>query len=58
MSAVIGNLNSFDSWLVLPLLTLRERPVPLIEGVLDRRGVFQFVAVDETTKTGALLLSR
>ena len=38
LSAVIGSLNSFDSWLDLPLLTSRERPVPLIEGVLDRRG--------------------
>lgn len=57
LSAVIGNLNSFDSWLGLPLLTSRERPVPLIEGVLDRRGVFQFVDVDGTTKTEAQLPS-
>lgn len=55
LSAVIGNLNSFDTWLDLPLLTSRERPVPLIEGVLDRRGVFQFVDVDGTTKTELLL---
>ena len=55
LSAVIGNLNSFDTWLDLPLLTSRERPVPLIEGVLDRRGVFQFVDVDGTTKTESLL---
>ncbi|WP_137390417.1 DEAD/DEAH box helicase [Rhodoligotrophos defluvii] len=55
LSAVIGNLNSFDRWLDLPLLTSRERPVPLIEGVLDRCGTFQFVDVDGTTKTEALL---
>src|SRR5262245_18433132 len=55
LSAVIGNLNNFDSWLDLPLLTSRERPVPLIEGVLDRRGVFQFVDVEGTTKTEPLL---
>jgi len=55
LSAVIGNLNNFDRWLDLPLLTSRERPVPLIEGVLDRRGTFQFVDVDGTTKTEALL---
>jgi len=55
LSAVIGNLNSFDRWLDLPLLTSRGRPVPLIEGVLDRRGTFQFVDVDGATKTEALL---
>jgi helicase len=55
LSAVLGNLNSFDRWLDLPLLTSRERPVPLSEGVLDRRGVFQFVDIDGTTKTEALL---
>ncbi|WP_315766945.1 MULTISPECIES: DEAD/DEAH box helicase [unclassified Bradyrhizobium] len=55
LSAVIGNLNSFDRWLDLPLLTSRDRPVPLIEGVLDRRGSFQFVDVDGTTKTDTLI---
>lgn len=55
LSAVIGNLNGFDRWLGLPLLMSRERPVPLVEGVLDRRGTFQSVDVDGTTKTEALL---
>ncbi|MCQ9186260.1 hypothetical protein KMT30_45965, partial [Streptomyces sp. IBSBF 2953] len=55
LSAVIGNLNSFDRWLELPLLMSRKRPVPLVEGVLDRRGTFQFVDVDGSTKTKALL---
>ncbi len=55
LSAVIGNLNNFDRWLDLPVLSSRERPVPLIEGVLDRQGVFQFVDVDGTTKTEPLL---
>ncbi|WP_230646756.1 DEAD/DEAH box helicase [Bradyrhizobium sp. Leaf401] len=55
LSAVIGNLNGFDRWLDLPLLTSRDRPVPLIEGVLDRRGDFQFVDVDGTTKTETLI---
>ncbi|KMO19680.1 DEAD/DEAH box helicase [Methylobacterium indicum] len=55
LSAVIGNLNSFDRWLGLPLLVAKERPVPLIEGVLDRRGTFQFVDTDGTTKSEALL---
>jgi replicative superfamily II helicase len=55
LSAVIGNLNSFDRWLHLPLLLSRDRPVPLIEGVLDRQGTFQFIDMDGTTRTEALL---
>ncbi len=58
LSAVIGNLNNFDRWLGLPLLYSRDRPVPLIEGVLDRRGTFQFVDIDGMTKTEALLPAR
>jgi replicative superfamily II helicase len=55
LSAVIGKLNNFDRWLNLPLLKSNERPVPLIEGVLDRRGTFQFIDVDKSTKTDQLL---
>lgn len=55
LSAVIGNLNNFDRWLDLPILVSHHRPVPLVEGVLDRRGTFQFVDVDGTTKIEALL---
>jgi helicase len=55
LSAVIGKLNSFDRWLDLPLLKSNERPVPLVEGVLDRRGTFQFVDVDGSTKIEALI---
>jgi helicase len=57
LSAVIGNVNNFDRWLNLPLLTSKDRPVPLVEGVLDRRGTFQFVDVDGTTKSNQLLPS-
>lgn len=57
LSAVIGNLNSFDRWLGIPLLLSRERPVPLVEGVLDRRGTFQYVDTDGTTKTETFLPS-
>ena len=57
LSAVIGNLNNFDRWLGLPLLLSRDRPVPLVEGVLDRRGTFQYVDADGGTKTEALLPS-
>ena len=55
LSAVIGKLNNFDRWLSLPLLKSTERPVPLIEGVLDRRGTLQFVDIDKATKTEQLL---
>lgn len=39
----------------MPLLISREPPVPLVEGVLDRRGTFQFVDADGTTKTETLV---
>lgn len=58
LSAVIGNLNGFDKWLGTPLLLSRDRPVPLVEGVLDRQGVFQFVDADGSTKTESLLPAR
>ena len=57
LSAVIGNLNSFDRWLDVPLLMSHERPVPLIEGVLDRRGTFQYLDTDGTSKTDSFLPS-
>jgi len=43
LSAVIGQLNSVDEWLECKTLVQQERPVPLIEGVIDRSGVFQYV---------------
>ncbi|PXW28350.1 DEAD/DEAH box helicase [Paraburkholderia caballeronis] len=55
LSAVIGRLNGFDQWLDIPVLLSRDRPVPLVEGVLDRNGVFQYRDVDGMTKTDALL---
>lgn len=58
LSAVIGKLNGFDQWLGLPLMRSDTRPVPLTEGVLDRRGTFQYVGSDGVTKTEQLLDSR
>lgn len=55
LSAVIGSLNHFDQWLSLPVLKSSQRPVPLVEGVLDRQGTFQFVDVDGATKMRELL---
>jgi replicative superfamily II helicase len=42
LSAVIGGINNFDRWLDINLLVTNKRPVPLIEGVLDRGGTLQF----------------
>lgn len=43
LSAVIGDINHFDEWLGAKTLMTKERPVPLIEGVLGRDGIFQFL---------------
>jgi replicative superfamily II helicase len=43
LSAVIGDVNNFPEWLQCRALLSTARPVPLIEGVIDRGGVFQFV---------------
>ncbi len=46
LSAVIGDVNRFDEWLGCDTLLTQERPVPLIEGVLDRGGTFQYLDAD------------
>lgn len=43
LSAVIGDINDFDAWLGARRLVTHSRPVPLIEGVLDRSGSFRFI---------------
>ena len=55
LSAVIGDVNHFDDWLGCQTLATNERPVPLVEGVLDRHGTFQFLDVDGKERTGQLL---
>ena len=55
LSAVIGNVNDFDQWLNVEALISNERPVPLIEGVLDRSGVFQYVDESGAPKISQLL---
>lgn len=42
LSAVIGDINDFDGWLSCEKLVTNERPVKLVEGVLDRQGLFQY----------------
>lgn len=55
LSAVIGSVNNFDEWLGCNQLVTTKRPVPLIEGVLDRSGVFQYLDTDGQIKTTRLL---
>lgn len=57
LSAVIGNINDFDSWLGCSKLITDKRPVPLIEGVLDRTGVLQYIDIDGASKVEQLLPS-
>lgn len=58
LSAVIGDANNFHEWLGCELLFHTHRPVPLVEGVIDRNGTYQFI--DEAGKEGVtqLLSSR
>ncbi|MCC7537538.1 MAG: DEAD/DEAH box helicase [Deltaproteobacteria bacterium] len=58
LSAVIGNTNDFETWLGAGVLRSDERPVPLVEGVLDRAGVFEYRDVDGAIKTTQLLPPR
>jgi helicase len=55
LSAVIGNINDFDAWLGCASLVTAERPVPLVEGVLDRTGTYQFIDSSGQEKTTQLL---
>lgn len=44
LSAVIGNVNGFEHWLGSGLLMTDKRPVPLLEGVIDRSGNWNYLA--------------
>ena len=54
-SAVIGDVNHFDEWLGCQTLATTEMPVPLVEGVLDRSGNYQYLDVDGKEHTEQLL---
>jgi len=55
LSAVIGNVNYFDEWLGCNQLITTTRPIPLVEGVLDRSGAFQYLDTDGQVKTTQML---
>lgn len=55
LSAVIGDANEFHQWLKAELLFHTERPVPLIEGVIDRNGYYQYVDENGNEKAEQLL---
>lgn len=55
LSAVIGDVNDFDAWLAVSRLVTKNRPVPLIEGVLDRSGVFEFLDLAGKRQTTQLV---
>jgi len=55
LSAVIGEMNSVDEWLSCQSLVRTERPVPLIEGVIDRSGLYQYVDTDGAEKKEQIL---
>ena len=55
LSAVIGPLNEFDGWLGCKSLVTDHRPVPLVEGVLDRNGTLQRKNADGSIEAVSLL---
>lgn len=55
LSAVIGETNRFEEWLGAKLLKDMERPIPLLEGVMSRDGVFRFLNADGDIETEQLL---
>lgn len=55
LSAVIGDVNHFDEWLGCKTLMDSKRPAPLVEGVLDRNGLYQFVDIDKKERLEQLL---
>ena len=56
LSAVIGGVNYLDQWLGCETLVTTERPVPLVEGVLDRNGTWQYLDPDGHVELRQLLL--
>lgn len=51
LSAVIGDTGGLERWLDGRQLRHEERPVPLVEGVLDGAGQYRYLSEDGATKT-------
>jgi helicase len=55
LSAVIGDTSGLETWLECSVLQWTERPVPLVEGVLDRNGIYEYRDTDGSRKSEQLL---
>ncbi len=55
LSAVIGNSNYFEDWIGCKKLVTTKRPVPLIEGVLNRNGRLKLLDSSGNVKEEQLL---
>ncbi|ODB82366.1 hypothetical protein A3194_19105 [Candidatus Thiodiazotropha endoloripes] len=55
LSAVIGDVNYFNEWLACEVQISNQRPIPLVEGVIDRSGLFQYIDTDGEEKTDQLV---
>jgi len=55
LAAVVGDTNDFDGWLGCRRLVTAHRPVPLIEGVVDRSGAFHYRDASGELETAQLL---
>ena len=57
LSAVIGGSNGLEDWLGCKKLVTDKRPVPLVEGVLDRTGRFRYIDENGQEKVESILPS-
>ncbi len=58
LSAVIGNTNGLERWLVARLLRRTERPVPLDEGILLADGRFRYLDSSGAEQVTGPIISR
>ena len=58
LSAVIGDSNGLEDWLGCRRLITTDRPVPLIEGVLDRTGRLRYIDGGGSEQTKQLVPMR
>lgn len=57
LSAVIGDINHFNEWLDCNVQLSNQRPIPLVEGVLDRTGCYQYIDMDGEEKIDQIVQS-